>query len=134
MTSTITPFLIFQDGSAEEAMRFYASLFDDAQIEQITRYGPGGDGPEGSVEQASFRLCGQRFRCFNSPVPHAFGFTPAISFFVTCQSEEEVTDLFKKLSEGGEVLMPLDTYPFSKKFGWLNDRFGVSWQVSLASG
>lgn len=129
MKAEVVPFLMFE-GKAEEAMRFYVSLFDDARIDEITRYGPGEEGPEGSVQQARFSLDGQALRCFDSPISHAFTFTPSISLFVTVDSEEKVEALFEKLSEGGQVLMPLDNYPFSQKFAWVADRFGVSWQVN----
>jgi predicted 3-demethylubiquinone-9 3-methyltransferase (glyoxalase superfamily) len=128
--TTITPFLMFT-GQAEEAMRFYVSLFKSAEIMSLNRYGPNEAGPEGSVSQAVFSLNGQTFRCTDSPAKHAFGFTPSISFFVTCQAEMEIDALFAGLSEGGSVLMPLAPYPFSPKFAWVNDRYGVSWQLSL---
>ncbi len=70
--------------------------------------------------------------CIDSYVKHGFTFTPAISLYVNCKSEEEINDLFAELSKGGQVLMPLDRYPFSDKFGWVADRFGVSWQLNLA--
>jgi predicted 3-demethylubiquinone-9 3-methyltransferase (glyoxalase superfamily) len=69
--------------------------------------------------------------CIDSYVRHAFTFTPAISLFVTCQSEAEIDQLFARLSEGGQILMPLDAYPFSEKFAWITDRYGVSWQLTL---
>ncbi|WP_309086353.1 VOC family protein [Chelativorans sp.] len=133
MTQEITPFLMFQGGRAEEAMRFYVSAIPNSRIEQIERYGPGEDGPEGTVKQALFTLNGRAFMCFDSPVSHAFTFTPSISLFTTCDSPEEVDEVYGKLSEGGEVLMPLDTYPFSPRFAWIADRFGVSWQITVAS-
>lgn len=68
--------------------------------------------------------------CMDSPIKHEFTFTPAISLFVTCETESEIDELFEKLSQGGGVLMPLDSYPFSKKFAWVADRYGVSWQLS----
>lgn len=128
----ITPFLMFE-GKAEEAMRFYASAIPDARIDRIERYGPGEEGAEGSVKLAYFTLCGRSFMCIDSPAPHAFTFTPSISLFLTCDTPEEVDEIFGKLSEGGGVLMPLDAYPFSPRFGWCNDRFGVSWQVTVAT-
>ncbi|GAB3492331.1 VOC family protein [Nocardiopsis coralliicola] len=128
----VTPFLMFE-GQAEAAMAFYTSLFDDAEIVDVTRYGPGGDGPEGTVAQATFRLAEQTFLCIDSPVSHGFGFTPAVSLFVQCTSPAEIDRLFAALSDGGEVLMPLDSYGFSARFGWVNDRFGVSWQLSLSA-
>ena len=128
----ITTFLMFA-GRAEEAMTFYMSLFADSGIVSISRYGDEGPGAPGSVVHAVFSLAGQTFMCIDSYVNHAFGFTPAMSLSVTCDTEAEVDRLFAALSEGGQVLMPLDAYPFSPRYGWLNDRFGVSWQLSLAA-
>lgn len=127
----ITTFLMFE-GNAEAAMNFYMSLFADSKIVSIQRYGKEGPGPEGSVVHAVFTLNGQEFMCIDSPAKHGFTFTPATSLFVTCDSEAEVDTLFGKLSEGGQVLMPLDAYPFAKRYGWCNDRFGVSWQISYS--
>jgi predicted 3-demethylubiquinone-9 3-methyltransferase (glyoxalase superfamily) len=128
----ITTFLMFE-GRAEEAMKFYVSLFENSRVEAIKRYGPGEAGAEGSVTLARFSLNGREFLCIDSPVKHAFTFTPAISLFVDCHSEPELDGLFGRLSEGGQVLMPLDRYPFSRKFGWIADRYGVSWQLNLPS-
>jgi predicted 3-demethylubiquinone-9 3-methyltransferase (glyoxalase superfamily) len=130
MAARISTFLMFE-GKAEQAMNFYVSLFAGATVTSIRRYGPGEPGAEGSVLHASFMLKGQNFMCIDSPAKHAFTFTPATSIFVDCDSETEVDMLFGKLSEGGQVLMPLDTYPFSRKFAWVADRFGVSWQINL---
>jgi len=126
----IHSFLMFE-GKAEEAMNTYISTFDQSEIINITRYEANQGGPEGSVMMATFSIKGQEFMASDSYVKHAFTFTPSISMFVTCDTEEEVDYAFEKLSEGGKVLMPLDTYPFSPKFGWVNDKFGVSWQLSL---
>jgi len=131
MAERITPFLMFE-GKAEEAMNFYVSLFPASRVESIERYGPEGPGAEGSVVRAAFVLRGQRLMCIDSPVSHRFSFTPSISLFVDCASEEEVDRLFAALSEGGEVMMELAAYPFARKFAWVADRFGVSWQLSLA--
>lgn len=129
----VTTFLMFE-GRAEEAMTFYVSLFDDSGIESIVRYGPEGPGREGTVLHATFSLGGQRFMCIDSAVQHAFTFTPAISLYVTCASEEEIDRRFGRLAEGGQVLMPLAEYPFSRRFAWVQDRFGVSWQLTLQEG
>ncbi|MCM3746996.1 VOC family protein [Paenibacillus pasadenensis] len=126
----VTPFLMFE-GNAEEAMNTYTSLFEDSSITSITRYGPDGPGAEGSVIQATFTLKGQSFMCIDSHVKHAFTFTPSFSIFVNCDTEEELQRLYDSLSAGGKVLMPLGNYGFSRKFGWLNDVFGVSWQINL---
>jgi predicted 3-demethylubiquinone-9 3-methyltransferase (glyoxalase superfamily) len=130
MQPQITTFLMFE-GKAEEAMNFYVSLFKDSRILDITRYGPEGPGAEGSVTHATFSLNGQTFRCIDSPVKHGFSFTPSMSLFVECGSESEIDALYARLSDGGQILMPLDAYPFSPKYAWLGDRFGVSWQISL---
>ena len=126
----ITTFLMFE-GNAEEAMTFYRSLFDDAEVISISRYGADGPGAEGSVQQATFTLAGQPFMCIDSPVQHGFTFTPAVSLFVQCADAAELDRLYAALAEGGTELMPLGDYGFSAKFGWVNDRFGVSWQLNL---
>jgi predicted 3-demethylubiquinone-9 3-methyltransferase (glyoxalase superfamily) len=132
MNQKIKTFLMFE-GRCEEAMSFYVSLFRDAAITGISRYGPGEAGAEGSVKQASFAIDGQTFMCIDSPMKHGFTFTPAMSLFVDCAGEAEIDQLFAKLSDGGQIFMPLDKYPFSRRFGWLSDKFGVSWQLNLAS-
>ena len=126
----ITTFLMFE-GSAEEAMTFYRSLFDDAEVVGISRYGAEGPGAEGSVQQATFTLAGQPFMCIDSPMKHGFTFTPAMSLFVQCADEAELDRLYAALAERGAELMPLGDYGFSARFGWVNDRFGVSWQLNL---
>jgi predicted 3-demethylubiquinone-9 3-methyltransferase (glyoxalase superfamily) len=127
----VTPFLMFQNGVAEEAMTFYTSVVEDSEITSIARYGPGETGEEGTVFQATFRLKEQEFMCIDSPAPHAFDFTPSFSIYLTCETEEELDQVYAKLREGGEELMAVGDYGFSKKFGWVNDRFGVSWQINL---
>ncbi len=127
----VTPFLMFQEGKAEEAMNFYTSLIEDSEITNIVRYGANQSGDEGTVMQASFTLKGQEFMCIDSNIKHQFTFTPSFSIFVTCNTEEEINNLYQNLSEGGQALMELGDYGFSKKFGWLNDCYGVSWQLNL---
>ena len=124
-------FLMFQEGNAEEAMNYYTSIIEDSQITSIVRYGANESGDEGTVMQATFTIKDQEFMCIDSNVKHQFSFTPSFSIFVTCSTEEELDRLYQKLAEGGEELMPLGDYGFSKKFGWINDRFGVSWQLNL---
>jgi predicted 3-demethylubiquinone-9 3-methyltransferase (glyoxalase superfamily) len=126
----ITTFLMF-DGKAAEAMNFYTSLFERSKITSITRYGPNEAGAEGTVMHATFSLNGQEFMCIDSSEKHAFTFTPAISLYVTCDTEEQIDRLYEKLSQNGQVFMPLAPYPFSEKFGWVADKYGVSWQLSL---
>lgn len=130
MAHSAIPFLMFE-GSAEEAMNLYISLFRNSSVNQIARYGPGGPGKEGSVMRADFTIAGQNVMCIDSPVKHQFTFTPAVSLFVECENEAELDAVFSRLSEGGGVLMPPANYGFSTKFTWINDRFGVSWQLNL---
>jgi predicted 3-demethylubiquinone-9 3-methyltransferase (glyoxalase superfamily) len=125
----ITPFLWF-DNNAEEAIQFYTSIFKDSSVGRSTRYGEAGPGKKGTVMTATFRLAGREFMALNGGA--VFKFTPAISLFVECETEQEVDQIWKGLSEGGKVLMELDSYPWSKKYGWVADRFGLSWQVNLA--
>ena len=112
----ITPFLWF-DGQAEEAMKFYTSIFKNTKTGSVSRYGDAGPGPKGSVMSATFELEGQKFMALNGG-PH-FKFTPAISFFVNCETQQEVDELWEKLSAGGA----------KNRCGWLTDKFGVSWQI-----
>ncbi len=126
----ITTFLMF-DGKAEEAMNYYVSVFDGSKILSISRYGPNEAGAEGSVMHARFSLSGLEFMAIDSNIQHAFTFTPALSLHVNCDSEAEIDQLFARLSHAGEVLMPLDRYPFSEKYAWVSDQFGVSWQLNL---
>ena len=112
----ITPFLWF-DGKAEEAMNFYVSVFKNSKVVRVSRYGAAGPGPKGTVMSATFQLDGQDFFALNGG-PH-FTFSPAISFFVNCETQQEVDELWEKLSEGGE----------KNKCGWLKDKYGLSWQI-----
>ena len=127
----VTPFLMFQDGNAEEAMNYYTSLIEDSAITSITRYGANEAGDEGTVMHATFSLKGQEFMCIDSNLKHEFSFTPSFSIYLTCTSEKELDDLYGTLIQDVQALMPLDDYGFSKKFGWLNDRYGISWQLNL---
>ncbi len=112
----ISPFLWF-DGKAEEAANFYTSIFKSSKIKDVMRYGDAGPGPKGTFMSATFELEGQEFIALNGgPM---FTFSPAISFFVKCETQEEVDELWEKLSAGGET----------HQCGWLKDKFGVSWQI-----
>jgi predicted 3-demethylubiquinone-9 3-methyltransferase (glyoxalase superfamily) len=126
----VTTFLMFS-GKAGEAMEFYVSLFPGSEVTSVSRYGENEGGAPGSVRHATFSLGGRAFQCIDSPVKHGFTFTPATSLHVACDTAEEVDRLFGKLSEGGGVLMPLGSYDFSRRYAWVNDRFGVSWQLML---
>ena len=130
MATSVRPFLMFE-GRANEAIAFYVGLIPNSDIVDITRYGAGEPGPEGTVKFAVVRLAGQQVLFSDSFVSHGFTFTPSLSLFVDCESEADLERIFTALSEGGGVLMPLSDYGFSRRFGWVNDRFGVSWQLNL---
>lgn len=131
----ITPFLWF-DTQAEEAVNFYCSVFKESKIGSVARYdeaaAKASGRPAGSMMTASFELNGLEFVALNGgPL---FKFNPSISFFANSKSESEVVELYEKLSAGGSVLMPLDKYPFSDKYAWIQDKYGVSWQLILSMG
>ncbi len=141
----INPFLWF-DNQAEEAANFYVNVFSsvdgsasggkNSKIGNTSRYDEAAakvsGRQKGSVMIVEFELYGQKFIALNGGPLKDFILNPSISFHFKCESEEEINKLYKKLSEGGKILMPLDKYPFSKKFVWFNDRFGVSWQLNFA--
>jgi predicted 3-demethylubiquinone-9 3-methyltransferase (glyoxalase superfamily) len=112
----ITPFLWF-DGKAEEAMNFYTSVFNNSKIVSVSRYGKAGPGPTGTVMSGVFQLDGQQFFALNGGPE--FTFSPAVSFFVNCGTQQEIDDLWEKLSSGGE----------KQRCGWLKDKYGLSWQI-----
>jgi predicted 3-demethylubiquinone-9 3-methyltransferase (glyoxalase superfamily) len=118
-------------GNASAALELYAATFSQFQVERMELYGPGEPGAERKVKSADARLDGHALVVIDSPVQHAFTFTPAISLFVDFDTAEELDTAFVKLSAGGKVLMPRNNYGFSKRFGWCSDRFGVSWQLNL---
>ena len=112
----ITPFLWF-DGNAEEAMNLYVSIFKNSKVVSVTRYGEAGPGPKGTVMAATFQLEGQQFYALNGGPQYKF--TPAISLFVSCETQKEVDQLWDKLSAGGH----------KDRCGWLQDKYGLSWQI-----
>jgi predicted 3-demethylubiquinone-9 3-methyltransferase (glyoxalase superfamily) len=129
------PFLMFcgdQAGRAEEAVNRYCSIFAGSRILSVSRYGPDEGQPEGSVRTAAFELGGHRLTAIDSFAPHHFTFTPAVSIWVDCSSAEELDAAATALSEDGMFLMPIDDYGFSTRFGWVADRYGVTWQLNLA--
>ena len=130
--ATCLMFVGDQYGKAEEAMRLYLSLFEDARVLDIEHF-DAGEGESG-VRRARFVLAGRECIAMDSGREHAFTFTPAMSLFLDCDSEQQLDDAFASLCDGGTVLMPLQAYPFSAKFGWLEDRYGVSWQLNLVTG
>ena len=131
----INPFLWFNN-DAEDAVKFYTSVFQNSKIGGMACYDEAGAEaahmPKGTVMTVSFQLEGQEFAAINGgPI---FKFTPAISFMVNCKTAYEVEELWKKLSDGGTALMPLDKYPFSEKYGWIQDKYGLSWQLITSPG
>jgi len=112
----ITPFLWF-DGNAEEAMNLYVSVFKNSKVVSVTRYGEAGPGPKGTVMAATFELEGQQFYALNGGPQYKF--TPAISLFVSCETQQEVDELWNKLSTDGH----------KDRCGWLQDKYGLSWQI-----
>jgi predicted 3-demethylubiquinone-9 3-methyltransferase (glyoxalase superfamily) len=113
----ITPFLWF-DGNAEQAMNFYVSVFKNSKVVSVMRYGEAGPGPKGTVMGGTFQLDGQQFHALNGGPK--FAFTPAMSLFVNCETQQEVDDLWDKLSDGGE----------KQRCGWLKDKYGLSCRSS----
>ncbi len=135
ITPKITPNLWFNN-QAQEAANFYVTLFKNSRIKNVVYYNEENSKvagmPAGTIVTVEYELDGQKFININGgPL---FTFSPAISFFVTCETAGEVEQFYRKLSENGNILMPLDKYPFSDKYAWINDRYGVSWQLSLGPG
>ena len=118
-------------GSALDALQLYAQVFPEFRVTRVERYAEGEQGPAGTVKLAEASLAGHRLLVIDSPVEHAFTFTPAMSLFVDCDSADELDAAFAALSRDGRVFMPIDDYAFSRRFGWCSDRFGVSWQLNL---
>ncbi|HYW95571.1 MAG TPA: VOC family protein, partial [Bacteroidales bacterium] len=129
----IIPFIWFTD-KAEEAVSFYMSVFRNSKTGRVTRYhGASAEAsgrPEGSVMTVDFQLEGMRFTAINGEP--GYKINPSVSFYVSCRTEGEIDELWSKLSEQGTVLMKLDKYPFNDKYGWVRDKFGVSWQLILS--
>ncbi len=125
---------LWYDGNAEDAAKFYTSVFSDSEIDATARVtesvAKAARLPEGSVLTVTFRLVDHHFMGLNGGPE--FKFTPANSFYVGCRSSDEIDELWKKLSEGGSALMAIDKYPWAERYGWCRDRFGLSWQLILA--
>ncbi len=128
----ITPFLWF-DNNAEEAVNFYTSVFNDSKILTVNRYDEAGAKASGqktgSAMTVAFKLEGQNFTALNGG-PY-FKLNQSISFFVYCESDNKIEKIYKKLSEGGVVMMPLDKYDWSPRYAWVIDKFGLSWQLDV---
>jgi predicted 3-demethylubiquinone-9 3-methyltransferase (glyoxalase superfamily) len=130
----IDSFLWFENDT-EEAVNFYTGIFKNSKVFRTSRYNEesakASGIPNGSVMVADFQLSGRKFVALNGGPVEGFTFNPSTSFFVNCGTEEEINNLFQKLASGGKILMPLDKYPFSEKYAWINDKFGVSWQLDF---
>ena len=126
----VSTHLMFQ-GKATAALDAYSTVFSDFTIERIEKYGDNEQGAPGTIKRASVSFAGHKLIVIDSPPVHDFDFTPSISLFVDFESDETLETAFAKLSEAGKIMMPLDDYGFSKRFGWLSDKFGVSWQLNL---
>jgi predicted 3-demethylubiquinone-9 3-methyltransferase (glyoxalase superfamily) len=124
MITAATPFLMFQ-GDCEEALSFYARVIPGAVVAAMMK------GPDGKVAMARLSIAGLEIMANDSPPVHAFTFTPSTSTFLTVDAEGEVDALAEALGDGGKTLMPAGDYGFSKRFAWVQDRFGVSWQINL---
>ena len=122
---------MFQNAQAGPALDLYSQVVPGFDVTFRRDYGPDGDGPEGSVEMAHAQIGTHRLIVLDSPITHDFGFTPSVSLFLTFKQAAQLDACFAGLLDGGEVMMPIDDYGFSPRFGWLTDRFGVSWQLSL---
>ena len=132
-TKTFLMFVGEHSGKTEEAITLYTSLIPNSEIRKIVRWGEGEPGGvAGQVKTALFTLGGIEYLASENTGKHPFTFTPAISLFVDCEDQDEITRLHKELSKDGKEFMPLNNYGFSKQFAWVEDRYGVSWQLNLA--
>lgn len=118
-------------GRATEAIAAYSAVFSEFVVEDVSTYAEGEDGQLDTIKQAIVTFAGQRLIVIDSSPVHDFDFTPSMSLFVDFDSEETLENAFAALSQDGKIMMPLDDYGFSMRFGWLADRFGVSWQLNL---
>ncbi|MGH1417720.1 MAG: VOC family protein [Hyphomicrobiaceae bacterium] len=128
--TTVSTHLMFQEGKAQAALDLYASVFSGFKVVSVEKYGTN-DGTPGLVKIAEVDFSGQQLVVIDSPIRHEFDFTPSVSLFVNFDGAVDLDRAFEELVVGGEVKMPLDDYGFSQRFGWLTDRFGMSWQLNL---
>lgn len=132
-TTTFLMFVGDNFGKAEEAIKFYTSLLPNSEIKKIDYFKEGEPGgKEGVVKHATFTIDKQEYMAIDS-LGHEFTFTPATSIYVNCDSEDEINNLYTKLLDGGKAMMPIDNYGFSKKFAWIADKYGLSWQLNLGT-
>jgi len=130
MAKSVGIHLLFQNGMGNQALERYSEIFDDYELVQLDLYAEG-EGPTGQVKVADFRALGQRFVCIDSPIPHEWDMTPGVAPFIECDDDSELERLFDALADGGTVYMPLGEYGFGRRFGWVEDRFGVSWLLNV---
>lgn len=130
MVRRVATHLMFA-GDATAALELYAAVFPEFRVERVERYGPDDAGAAGMIRRAEVFFADHDIVVIDSPVKHAFTFTPAMSLFVDCESPAALDAAFERLAEGGQVFMPVADYGFSRRFGWCSDRFGVSWQLNL---
>lgn len=130
--TTVSTHLMFQEGKAQAALELYASVFPGFKVISVEKYGPDHNTP-GLIKIAEVDFSGQQLVVIDSPIRHEFDFTPSVSLFVNFYGAVDLDRAFEELIAGGEVKMPLDDYGFSQRFGWLTDRFGMSWQLNLPS-
>lgn len=128
-TGMVTPFLMFQGKKAQDAIDFYVEVIPDSQIEEVEHWGDANPQFSDGIMMATVSIGGQKVVVSDSPIDHAFNFTPSFSFLIECETVEELESLAGVLEEDGEVLMPIGDYGFSEKFTFVVDRFGVSWQL-----
>lgn len=126
----VRTYLMFQ-GTAEQAVSFYSSVFPSFIVGPVARYREGEPGAPGAFKLAPVSFADHELLILDSPPIHDFSFTPSVSLFLDFETQDTLDTAFGKLSEGGNVMMPLDNYGFSARFGWVADRFGVSWQLNL---
>ena len=132
-TTTFLMFVGDNFGKAEEAIQFYTSLFPNSEIKKIDYFKEGEPGgKEGAVKHATFTIDKQEYMAIDS-LGHHFTFTPSVSIYVHCGSEDEINNLYAELLDGGKAMMPIGNYGFSKKFAWLADKYGLSWQLNFGT-
>ena len=129
MKNSAYTFLMY-NGKAEEALDFYMAIFKDSKIKSIQRYEFDNIDLCGKIKKAIFNIKGNNFICSDSPVKHNFNFTLSISIYVEFDDDNELENVYKNLNENGKILMELGTYEFSRKYAWIEDKFGVSWQLN----
>lgn len=127
MPKTLTPFLAF-DGKGREALGFYKDVFPDAEVVRVVPFGPDEEGPEGMLRLSELRIGATGLRIIDI-AGAGFAFSPAMSVFTECGSPAEVDQIAARLMEEGQALMPPDSYPFAQRFAWVQDKFGVNWQL-----